>query len=269
MFKHLMLLLLLSFSAGEAHAGFLIFPLKCGDAGCNFLYNQGPYTYGVINTVLDHSMKLNGSGFYPYGTTQDKGGDGVVVAFNGERANGPAKGTSSSNIVCIGGSILLKPTPTSPASTAMTNTSGCGSGYASYDEHPAYDYKAAYGTSVWAAYGGNVLNLGGQPCYIGNMGSTCQAWGCIGIDHHNGYVTQYCHLSAIFVKAGQAVNAGANIGQTGSTAPSQFSLGPHLHFEVFKVVNGKYYDVDPYGWVGAGADPLYSATVAPPAKLWQ
>lgn len=75
-------------------------------------------------------------------------------------------------------------------------------------------------------------------------------------------------MSTIYVSAGARVDQGQVIGLSGHTA--SIALGDHLHFEVLKVVNGKYLVVDPYGWVGTpGADPLYSKSSAPPANLWQ
>src|SRR5512138_1592439 len=49
------------------------------------------------------------------------------------------------------------------------------------------------------------------------------------IDHGNGFVTIYAHLSVISVAKCQSVTAGAPIGAAGNTGNSQ---GAHLHFEI-------------------------------------
>ncbi len=64
------------------------------------------------------------------------------------------------------------------------------------------------------------------------------------IDHGNGWLTQYGHLSRIAVTAGEVVQAGQQIGDEGSTG---HSTGPHLHFEVHE---GHYKNpVEPTGWL--------------------
>ena len=242
--------------------GFLAFPLDCGDPGCTFRYGDGPYTSGVINTFVDHAELQNSNGFWQYGNTDKGGGDGVIVTFDGSRANGtskPADATHAADPTCIGG------TWTSGMAGRLGNSRGCGAGYISYDEHPGYDYRAAMATPVKAAAGGRVLNLAGERCYKSNIAGTCSAWGYVGIDHGNGYITQYGHLSRIDVAAGATVKAGQVIGLSGDTGVKGF---PHLHFEVLKKVATAYVVVDPYGWTGAGQDPLYSAASAPPARLW-
>lgn len=51
------------------------------------------------------------------------------------------------------------------------------------------------------------------------------------VDHNNGYVTYYGHLSRISVSAGQRVGQGTQIGIMGNTGRS---TGTHLHFEIRK-----------------------------------
>jgi murein DD-endopeptidase MepM/ murein hydrolase activator NlpD len=68
------------------------------------------------------------------------------------------------------------------------------------------------------------------------------------IRHHDGRYSQYAHLSALAVKAGQQVNTGQRIGRSGSTGNA---TGPHLHFEIR---TGPAYgsDVDPLAYLRAG-----------------
>jgi murein DD-endopeptidase MepM/ murein hydrolase activator NlpD len=238
---------------------FLILPLACGDPDCRARYEH-PYTPGIMDSILDHSMARDRSGAWPFGRMSDGGGDGVVIAFNGENARGRSR---NANETCIAGAIMLRPDHTPEP---MTNTAACGANSTSHDEHPGYDYRAALGTPVRAAASGQVLNLDGQPCYRGNLGGDCARWGYVGIDHGNGYVTQYGHLSRVDVAPGQVVSRGQAIGLSGHTAPVR--VRDHLHFEVLRRIRDDYLVVDPYGWVGSGADPLYSARTVPPRNLW-
>ena len=85
--------------------------------------------------------------------------------------------------------------------------------------HAGVDVGAAYGTAVWAAAGGTVIQAG----WNGGYGN------CVMINHGNGYTTLYGHMSQIYVSSGQTVSMGDTIGLVGSTGNS---TGPHLHFEV-------------------------------------
>jgi murein DD-endopeptidase MepM/ murein hydrolase activator NlpD len=258
------LALLAGSATAPAASRFLTFPLKCADKACTFKYKD-PYTTGSINSVLDHSMmKKKGAAFHEYGKYSDRSGDGIVVAFNGERSSGARlKGDDT----CVKPRILLRPSPKDRVSAAMTRVNDCGSDYAQYDEHPGYDYYAKQGVEVRASASGRVVNISGNRCYSAFMGRTCAYWGAIGLDHGNGYITQYVHMTNIPKKltAGSSVDAGDLVGLVGKEG----AAGYHLHFEVLKKVGSEYLIVDPYGWVGSGSDPLYSAGKVTPAKLWK
>ncbi|MHB9032082.1 MAG: LysM peptidoglycan-binding domain-containing M23 family metallopeptidase [Anaerolineae bacterium] len=102
-----------------------------------------------------------------------------------------------------------------------------------YDYHIAIDIANSIGTPIYAADSG----------YVSKMDTLAWSYGWyIMIDHGNGIVTRYAHLSAFNVSVGQSVSKGELIGWMGSTGKS---TGPHLHFEV--IVNGK--QVCPWGYL--------------------
>lgn len=89
-----------------------------------------------------------------------------------------------------------------------------------YAGHLGIDIAAGLGAPVYAADSGVVTIASGVTSGYGNV---------IMIDHGNGFVTLYGHLSQFNVKVCQAVTVGQLIGLAGSTGNSS---GPHLHFEV-------------------------------------
>jgi murein DD-endopeptidase MepM/ murein hydrolase activator NlpD len=87
--------------------------------------------------------------------------------------------------------------------------------------HPGLDIANRSTPLVVAADAGRVTFAGGSGGGYGNM---------VMIDHGNGYITRYAHLSQVMVINGQSVGRGSTIGRMGSTGRSS---GPHLHFEIF------------------------------------
>ena len=89
--------------------------------------------------------------------------------------------------------------------------------------HDGLDIGAEAGTKVCAAADGTVYTVYDDE----TMGMT------VVIRHDGGYITKYASLAeAVSVKAGDAVKAGQEIGQVGSTALLENAVGDHLHFSV-------------------------------------
>lgn len=89
-----------------------------------------------------------------------------------------------------------------------------------WEGHPAIDAQCFEGDGIYASDSGMVIYAGPISGGYGNM---------VAIDHGNGYVTIYAHLSTWYVSCGQAVNKGTAIGACGSSGNS---TGAHLHFEI-------------------------------------
>ncbi|MDD7805509.1 MAG: peptidoglycan DD-metalloendopeptidase family protein [Endozoicomonas sp. (ex Botrylloides leachii)] len=87
--------------------------------------------------------------------------------------------------------------------------------------HYGTDFATPTGTKVIAPADGKVKRIGYQR-YAGNY---------LAIEHYNGYITRYFHLSKVLVKQGEKVHSGQSIALTGNTGRT---TGPHLHYELYK-----------------------------------
>jgi murein DD-endopeptidase MepM/ murein hydrolase activator NlpD len=106
-------------------------------------------------------------------------------------------------------------------------------------QHQGLDFRASTGTPVHATNAGTVILS--RPLYFeGN---------CVMLDHGQGLMTIYMHLSEFKVKEGEKVTAGQLIALSGGTGRS---TGPHLHFAV--------------RWRGEYLDPRTLLELHPPGR---
>jgi murein DD-endopeptidase MepM/ murein hydrolase activator NlpD len=88
--------------------------------------------------------------------------------------------------------------------------------------HGGIDIAVPSGTWVGAADDGVVMVASTNVSHYGTA---------VFIDHKNGYITHYGHLSKLYVRVGQKVRKGQLIAKSGATGRV---TGPHLHFTIKK-----------------------------------
>ena len=186
-------------------------PVAGGDSFSAF-YEEGDEVDGR-NTLLFASITARGETFryYRYVTTDDS-----LVDFYDENGRSTRK-------------FLVR----QPIGAAARITSGFGSRYhpiLGYTKvHTGVDFAAPIGTPIIAAGNGTIISFGWDSGY-GRR---------IELQHANGYITTYNHMSgyARGIGQGSRVRQGQVIGFVGSTG---LSTGAHLHYEV--TVNGHFVD---------------------------
>ena len=160
---------------------------------------------GLVDSASPISLGTNliiPGGIKPYVAPQ-------VFAYNGAVPGSAAKGT---------GAFAW------PTSGSITQRFWSG--------HKAIDIGSWTGAPVKAADSGHVIQA--------RYGSYNSGYGnAVIIDHGNGFVTLYAHLNSIYVRQGENVARGQQIGTVGNTGNS---TGPHLHLEI--------------RYQGAGRNPL-------------
>src|SRR5579875_2513041 len=149
--------------------------------------------------------------------------DGLFVRYDGQRWTGVSIGSCTGGVNC-------------------------------YDGHDGYDLNLWY-EPVLSVAAGTVIRAGWYDPT--NHESALGLWAAI--DHGNGFVTAYGHLSALTVAVGETVGTQWQLGTSGTTGSS---TGPHLHLATYYL---PYWNAtDPFGWTGSYPDP----NVVPDYYLW-
>jgi murein DD-endopeptidase MepM/ murein hydrolase activator NlpD len=104
-------------------------------------------------------------------------------------------------------------------------------------QHEGIDFRVRTGTPIHASNAGTVI-LARNLYFEGN---------CVVLDHGQGLMTLYLHLSKFKVKKGEKVQAGQILGLSGGTGRA---TAPHLHFAV--------------RWQGTYVNPAVLLKLSPP-----
>lgn len=208
-------------------------------------------TLSTMNSTQGGNWLLNTGKDLIKTVTEGGGGMGMSIAStSGGGSGGPSMGMATA--------------PSSPGKAAFAVGSGGGTSstspkqlrlirpaggnitcqYGVVDkEHPnghrGIDYGVSQGSSVVAAAAGTVSYAGSNGTELGY-----QVW----IDHGDGYVTGYCHLSTRIAQPGSRVEQGQEIAKSGNSGTA--TTGAHLHFCLKK--NGSYTDPNPFLSGGGG-----------------
>ena len=85
--------------------------------------------------------------------------------------------------------------------------------------HSGLDFAVPAGTPIKAPAAGKVI-LTGNYFFNGNT---------VFVDHGQGFISMFCHMSKIDVKVGDTVPRGGVVGKVGSTGRA---TGPHMHWNI-------------------------------------
>ncbi|MFL6388886.1 MAG: SBBP repeat-containing protein [Terriglobales bacterium] len=274
---------------------FLRFPLRGTAPGKD--EQLTPATAPII-TVFDHSMESEAGNYQIYAPATP---DGVVQAFSTDRGIGTPE---KQGCYQDGGKDFSIDIPNYVGPRGIGSTSLC------YDNHPGFDYRAALGTEVYAAVNGTVhypINIVG--IRFGDLAFKKYHVLELVPDDPLPYKIFYLHLLT-HPQTGEVIQKNDN---TGSSCPATVSLplpegtpvkagclialsgaagaphGPHLHFEIQKVlpledvpegiqklvqclddIRKACVPVDPYGWSGnSDDDPYTMLTTIALSSLWK
>lgn len=142
--------------------------------------------------------------------------------------NGTASSGNNSTTVSDGGTTTSTDTSSSGLKEiALPTNSNVITSIFMSQNRPSYGSKAHKGIDIRARSGDPIRSMAD-----GKVISLIPSWGGVLIDHGSGIKTRYLHMRKTYVKVGETLKVGQQIGESGNTGLPQCS--PHLHFEVWK-----------------------------------
>ncbi|WP_018295965.1 M23 family metallopeptidase [Corynebacterium lubricantis] len=178
-----------------------------------------------LNKAVDYSNQLAAEAQAAAQAEADRlAAEAAAATTAVSQGNFDAAAATSSD--AITGAAVVKP-------AQGTFTSGFGPRWGTM--HNGIDIANGIGTPILAAMAGTVIDSGPASGY--------GQW--IRIQHDDGSMTVYGHMSTLAVSVGQRVEAGQNIAGMGSEGQS---TGSHLHFEIHPAGSGP---VDPQAWLAS------------------
>ncbi len=100
-----------------------------------------------------------------------------------------------------------------------------------YSSGSTHSCRFRYGIDIGAPYGEQVVAVEDGKVICSEYSTTSGFGNWIMIEHSNGKVSLYAHLSSRKVSVGDIVSKGQVIGAVGNTS-AKYSIGAHLHFEL-------------------------------------
>ncbi|MDD5545084.1 MAG: LysM peptidoglycan-binding domain-containing M23 family metallopeptidase [Candidatus Pacebacteria bacterium] len=160
-----------------------------------------------------------------------------IIAFN--NLNSPENISENQELIIPGGKISSSSGSSSSLAAGLKPMAEDVSSWPNLSTF-SYPTSGGYNKGVLHYYNAiDIINSCGSPIYAADSGIITEAKGngsynygygnLIKIQHYNGTVTVYGHLSDVLVKEGNKVEKGGLIGRMGDTGNSN---GCHLHFEV-------------------------------------
>ena len=213
-----------------------VFPLKAGQAdgavgkaliGVNALQKPGKFTlkYGDQEKTVTIAAGMFGVQVL----SLPKGKDNFISSPGEEETVQKAKATLTPHQYWLGQ--FLKPSQARTSSPYGVRRRVNGKLLPDYF-HSGQDFAGAIGSPITACANGKVI--------ISKWGWRLHG-NTVAIDHGQGVVSFYIHMSKILVKEGDMVSAGQKIGLIGATGRAS---GPHLHFSLYVNNNA----VNPWNW---------------------